>query len=70
MNLSKLVKTRKDVSVWIIAIVWALANFIPMFIWGNIALVFTNPICLLLITIFVFYTKSNKKFENWLETEI
>jgi hypothetical protein len=70
MKLSNLVKTRKDASMWIMSALWLIGNFVPMSIWGNEALIFTNPICLLLITIFVFYTKSHPKFESWLEEEI
>ncbi len=69
MNLNKLIKTKRDASVWVIASIWLIINFVSMTIWGNFALVFTNPICLLLITIFVFYTKSHPKFDAWLDSK-
>ena len=53
MNLSKLVKTKRDASVWVIASIWLIVNFVSMSIWGNEALIFTNPICLVLIAVFV-----------------
>lgn len=69
MDLSKLIKTKRDASVWVIASIWLIVNFVSMTIWGNFALVFTNPICLLLITIFVFYTKSHPKIDAWLDSK-
>jgi len=62
--------TRKDVSVWIIAVIWLAVNFTTWAVWGKEYLIFTNPICLLLITIFVFWVKGNKSRDAWFETEI
>lgn len=70
MKLSNLVKTKRDASVWIIASIWVIVNFIAINIWGNFALVFTNPICLLLIAIWVFYSKSSPKINKWLDSKI
>ena len=70
MKLSKLVKTKRDASVWVIATIWLIVNVVSMYIWGNEALIFTNPICLALITAFVFYSKSNSKLNDWLNSEI
>ena len=70
MNLSKLVKTKRDASVWVIASIWLIVNFVSLNIWGNEALIFTNPICLVLIAVFVFYSKSNSKLNDWLNSKI
>lgn len=70
MNLSKLVKTKRDASVWVIATIWLVVNVVSMYIWGNEALILTNPICLALITAFVFYSKSNHKLNAWLNSKI
>ena len=70
MNLDKLVKTKRDASVWVIASIWLIVNFVSMSIWGNEALIFTNPICLALIAAFVFYSKSNSKLNDWLNSKI
>jgi hypothetical protein len=66
----KLIETRRDLSVWIIAIIWFIVNFGAMMIWGNIALVITNPVCLILLTAFVFYSKSNKRLNDYLNEKI
>lgn len=66
----KLVSTNRDLTVWIMAIIWFIINFGTMMIWGNFALVFTNPICLLILAVFVFYSKHNQKFDNWLNKKI
>ena len=70
MDLSKLIKTKRDASVWVIASLWLIINFVSLGIWGNVALIFTNPICLTLITVFVFYSKYNHKFNDWLNSKI
>jgi len=70
MNLSKLVKTKRDASVWVMATIWLIVNVVSMFIWGNEALILTNPICLALITSFVFYSKSSHKLNAWLNSKI
>ena len=70
MNLSKLVKTKRDASVWVIASIWLIVNFVSLNIWGNEVLIFTNPICLVLIAVFVFYSKSNSKLNDWLNSKI
>ena len=70
MNLSKLVKTKRDASVWVISSIWLIVNFVLLNIWGNGALIFTNPICLALIAAFVFYSKSNPKLNDWLNSKI
>ena len=64
MSLGKLVKTKRDASVWVIATIWLIVNFVSLSIWGNEVLIFTNPICLLLLAAFVFYSKSNSKLND------
>lgn len=66
----KLFKTRKDLSVWIIACIWLAINTIGILIWGKDALIFTNLIVLFFLTIFVFWVKKTPKIDNWFETKI
>ena len=47
MSLGKLVKTKRDASVWVIATIWLIVNFVSLSIWGNEVLIFTNRICIL-----------------------
>ena len=68
--INKLIKTRKDLSVWIIADIWLIVNFGCWFLFGREALIFTNPIMLSLITIFVFYVKSHKNIDKWFEEKL
>lgn len=70
MNLRKLVKTKRDASVWVMATIWLIINFVSLNIWGNEAMIFTNPICLAFIATFVFYSKSNTKLNDWLNSKI
>ena len=66
----KFIETRKDVSVLVICLVWLSINIIAWSIWGSGALCITNPAILLLLSIYVFYVKSHKKIDSWLETKI
>lgn len=66
----KLISTNRDLTVWIIAAIWLIVNSCAMMIWGNFATVFTNPVCLLVLTAFVFYSKRNQRLNNWLNKKI
>lgn len=68
--LKKICKTRRDLSVWIIASFWLSINLGAMIIWGRHATIFSNPIALGLITVFVFWSKRNKKVNSWLDEEL
>lgn len=62
----KLIKTNRDLTVWIIALIWLIINISAMMIWNYSVTIITNPLCLLVITVYVFYSKHNSKLNNWL----
>lgn len=66
----KLIKTRRDLSVWIMASYWLVLNLTFLLIWGNTGTIFGNIIGLGTISAFVFWSKSNKKVNNWLDSEL
>lgn len=66
----KLIKTRRDLSVWIMASYWLVLNLTFLLIWGNTGAIFGNIIGLGTISAFVFWSKSNKKVNNWLDSEL
>ena len=70
MRLSRLIQTRRDLSVWIMAAYWLLLNIIAIMIWGSFGTVYSNPVGLLTIAAFVFYSKKNKKLNNWLNQRL
>ena len=49
---------------------WLLLNIIAIMIWGSFGTVYSNPIGLLTIAAFVFYSKKNKKLNNWLNQRL
>ena len=70
MKLKDLIKTKRDMSVWIMVSIWFAVNLVSMYVWGNSALIITNPVYLMFITCFVVYTKHNQKINNWLNTKL
>lgn len=68
--LKKICKTRRDLSVWIIASFWLSINLGAMIIWGRHATIFSNIAILSLIIVFVFWSKRNKKVNSWLDEEL
>lgn len=66
----KFIKTRKDLSVWIIASIWLLVNLIGILTKGTGALIITNPAVLLVLSGWVIYTKRNPEVNKWLEERL
>ena len=66
----KFIKTRKDLSVWIIASIWLLVNLIGILTKGTGALIITNPAVLLVLSGWVIYTKRNPEVNKWLEEKL
>jgi len=64
------VKTRRDLSVWIIASFWLLLNLAAILIWGSFGTVISNIIALALISGFIFWSKGNEKVNSWLDKEL
>lgn len=66
----KLIKTRRDLSVWIMSSYWLVLNLTFLLILGNTGIIFGNIIGLGTISAFVFWSKSNKKVNDWLDSEL
>lgn len=67
----ELIKTKKDVSVWIIALYLLSVNLISWYIFGReLGLIFGNMFGLSTVALFVFWVKSNPKIDKWLETNL
>lgn len=68
--IKKFIKTRRDLSVWVMAIYWLALNTITLLIWGSYGTIFSNIIGLGTISAFVFWSKGNKKVNTWLDKEL
>ena len=66
----KYIKTRRDLSVWIMASYWLALNLIAILIWGSFGTVYSNIVGLGTISAFVFWSKRNKKVNAWLDEEL
>ena len=68
--IKKFIKTRRDLSVWVMASYWLALNTIAILIWGSFGTVFSNMIGLGTIAAFVFWSRGNKKVNDWLDKEL
>ena len=67
----KIIKTRKDVSVWIISFYMISVNLICWKLFNReIGLAVGNLIGVTSVALFVFWVKSNPKIDKWLETDL
>ena len=67
----KLIRTRKDISVWIIALYMFSVNLICWKLLGSdVGLAFGNLIGLGTVALFVLWVKNTPKVDKWLETKI
>ena len=67
----KLIQTRRDLSVWILASYMLLVNIICIWQFGRQdGIIIGNPIGLASVAAFVFYSRHNKNLNSWLNKKL
>ena len=62
--------TIKNLIFYIIAFLWLITNIILYFIYDNMGPALSNMIFSAILVILIFIKLNNKRFANWLETNI